>query len=154
MCLIKKASVYFLYLHNLITVQPPHSTRSSSLVTLARPSTPPSLRITVIVPSCMLPVISGINSRLPSVNHALISPVLTHPVLWVALPPSVSLPHHSRHPTPHSFIPLLKPSFYATSSHRSLPFLFMTDSTDFPDCLAILLSISVFYFLVFLFPTF
>ena len=27
------------YLHNLITVQPPRSTRSSSLVTLARPST-------------------------------------------------------------------------------------------------------------------
>ena len=26
------------YLHNLITVQPPRSTRSSSLVTLARPS--------------------------------------------------------------------------------------------------------------------
>ena len=28
----------------------------------------------------MLPLVSGINSRLPSVNHALISPVLTHPV--------------------------------------------------------------------------
>jgi len=34
------------YLHNLIIVQPPRSTRSSSLVTLARPSTWPSLRIT------------------------------------------------------------------------------------------------------------
>ena len=34
------------YLHNLITVQPPRSTRSSSLVTLARPSTSTSLRIT------------------------------------------------------------------------------------------------------------
>jgi len=34
------------YLHNLITVQPPRSPRSSSLVTLARPSTSPSLRIT------------------------------------------------------------------------------------------------------------
>jgi len=33
------------YLHNLITVQPPRSTRSLSLVTLARPSTSPSLRI-------------------------------------------------------------------------------------------------------------
>jgi len=33
------------YLHNLITVQPPRSTRSSSLVTLARPSTSTS-RIT------------------------------------------------------------------------------------------------------------
>jgi len=34
------------YLHNLITVQPPRSTRSSPLVTLARPSTSFSLRIT------------------------------------------------------------------------------------------------------------
>ena len=34
------------YLHNLITVQSPRSTRSSSLVTLARPSTSSSLRIT------------------------------------------------------------------------------------------------------------
>jgi len=34
------------YLHNLISVQPPRSTRSSSLVTLARPPTSPSLRIT------------------------------------------------------------------------------------------------------------
>ena len=33
------------YLHNLITVLPPRSTRSSSLVTLARPSTSSSLRI-------------------------------------------------------------------------------------------------------------
>jgi len=34
------------YLHNLISVQPPCSTRSSSLVTLARPPTSSSLRIT------------------------------------------------------------------------------------------------------------
>ena len=34
------------YLYNLITIQPPHSTRSSSLVTLARPSTSSSLGIT------------------------------------------------------------------------------------------------------------
>ena len=34
------------HLHNLITLQPPRSTRSSSLVTLARPSTSSSLRIT------------------------------------------------------------------------------------------------------------
>jgi len=34
------------YLHNLITFQPPRSTRSSSLVILARPSTSSSLRIT------------------------------------------------------------------------------------------------------------
>ena len=34
---------------------------------------------------------SGINSRLLSVNHALICPILTRPVLWVALPST----HHS-----------------------------------------------------------
>ena len=34
-----------------------------------------------IVPSSMLPLVSGINSRLPSVNHALISPILPHPVV-------------------------------------------------------------------------
>ena len=34
------------YLYNLITVQPPRSTRSSSLVTLARPPTTSSVRIT------------------------------------------------------------------------------------------------------------
>jgi len=34
------------YLHNLIAVQPPRSTQSSFLVTLARPSTSSSLRIT------------------------------------------------------------------------------------------------------------
>jgi len=34
------------YLHNLITVQPPRSTRSSSLVTLPHPSTSSSVRIT------------------------------------------------------------------------------------------------------------
>ena len=31
-------------------------------------------------------LVSGINSKLLSTKHALISPVLTHPVLWVALP--------------------------------------------------------------------
>ena len=37
------------------------------------------------VPSSMLPLVSGINSRLPSFNHALISSILHHPVFWVAL---------------------------------------------------------------------
>jgi len=69
------------YLHNLITVQPPRSTCSSSLVTLARPSTSSSLRITNRCFQYMLPLVSGTNSRLPSVNHALISPILHHPVL-------------------------------------------------------------------------
>ena len=36
----------FIYLHNLVTVQPPRSSRSSSLVTLTRPPTSSSLRLT------------------------------------------------------------------------------------------------------------
>jgi len=86
------------YLHKLITVQPPRSTRSSSLVTLARPSTSSSVRITdrsfqylgvilraepgrpyeqlpICLPSSMLPLVSGTDFRLPSVNHALTSPI-------------------------------------------------------------------------------
>jgi len=59
-----------------------------------------------------------------SVNHALISPILTRPILWVALAPSVLSTHHSYHPSPiHSFIPGLKPSFSANPSNSSLPFL-------------------------------
>ena len=54
--------------------------------------------------------------------------------------------------TPHTIINI---TFSANPSHRSLLFFFFrTDSTDSPDCLPILLSISVFYFLEFLFSTF
>ena len=53
---------------------------------------------------------------------------------------------------PHSFIPGLKPSFSANLSHRSLPFLLPQIPGLFT---AILLSISVLYFLVFFcFPLF
>jgi len=53
----------------------------------------------------------------------------------------------------HSFIPGLKPSFSANPSHRSHLlsfFFFRTDSTDSPDFIPILLSVSVFYFFQFL----
>ena len=65
----------------------------------------------------MLPVVSGINSRLLSVNSALISPIPTHPIPeWHFL--------HSHHPSPHhSFVPGLKPSFSVNRSHSSLPLL-------------------------------
>ena len=59
------------YLHNLISVQPPRSTRSSSVVTLARPSTSSLLRIT---------------DR--SFRYA-------SPCLWNQLPSSVRQPHSS-----------------------------------------------------------
>ena len=41
---------------------------------------------------------------------------------------------------------------YLHSSQFVFLFVFRTDSTDFPDCLPILLSMSVFYSLVFPFP--
>jgi len=59
------------YLHRLISVQPPRSTRSSSLVTLARPPTSSSLRIT---------------DR--SFHYA-------SPCLWNQLPTSLRQPHLS-----------------------------------------------------------
>ena len=59
------------YLHHLISVQPSRSTRSSSLVTLARPSTSSSLRIT---DRCF---------RYAS------------PCLWKELPSSLRQPHSS-----------------------------------------------------------
>jgi len=57
-------------------------------------------------------------------------------------------------PSPrHSLISGLKHFFYVNSFHHGLSFL--TDYVDSPDCLLILLSISVYYFLVFfLFYTF
>ena len=54
---------------------------------------------------------------------------------------------------PHSFIPRLKPSFSANSSHPAFLFFFRTDCPDSPYCLPILLRVSIFYFLVFLFTT-
>ena len=56
--------------------------------------------------------------------------------------------------SPSLFHSRLKPSFYANPSHCSILFIFRTDSTHSPDCLPILLTTSVFYFLVFPFSTF
>jgi len=57
--------------------------------------------------------------------------------------------------TPSLFHSRLKPSFSANPSHRSLPFLLQDWLHGFPaDCLPTLLSIYIFYFLVFLFSTF
>jgi len=71
---------------------------------------------------------------------------------WLATTDSSST-HHSHDPSPpHSFTPRLKPSFSANPSHRIVfPFFFMTDSTDSPDCLPILLSIGLSAFYCFLF---
>ena len=148
-------------LHHPVMLQAgitPCSIRTSSLVKLARPSTSSSLWITDLVPSSMLPLVSGTNSRLPFVNHALISPLLHHPVFCVALPPSVPSTHHFRHPLPlHSSTPGLKLSFSANLSHHSFPFLLPDWLDGFPRLFTdtsqqirfSLFSFSVFHFLVF-----
>ena len=128
-------------LHNLITVQLPRSTRSSSLVTLARPFTAStsSLRIT---------------DR--SFQYA-------SPRLWNQLPASLRKPRTdlSNFASPcsssgtstigsidspisplHSFTPGFP--FLQILPTVAYLFFFRTDSTDSPDCLPILLSISVF----------
>ena len=111
-----------------------------------------------IVPSSMLPLVSGTNFRLPFVNHALISPLLHQSVLSVALPP-VPWTHHFHHPLPlHSFTPGLKLSFSANPSHRSLPFLLPDWLHGFPGLFTdtsehIRFYSIVFYFVVFLFST-
>ena len=64
------------YLHNLISLQPPRSARSSSVVTLSRPPTISSLKIT---------------------DHS-------SPRLWNQLPDSFRQPHHSRLDSPHPLL--------------------------------------------------
>ena len=59
------------YLHNLISVQRSRSIRSSSVVTLARPQTSSSLKVTVIAPFAMLHLVSGISSLYLFVNFIL-----------------------------------------------------------------------------------
>ena len=56
--------------------------------------------------------------------------------------------------TSHSFIPGLKPSFLQILPIVAFLFFFRTGYLDFTDCLLLLLSISVFYFSVFLFSLF
>ena len=56
--------------------------------------------------------------------------------------------------TPHTFTPGLKPSFLQILPTVAFLFIFGTDCMFSPYCLQILLSVSVYYFLVFLFSTF
>ena len=142
------------YLHNLITVQPPRSTRSSSLVTLTGPSTSSSLGITDRSFQYASPHL-GINCEHLYVNHAVISPILTHLIRWVALPPSVPSTHNSHHPSPLTLsFQAWNLTFLQILSTLAFLFFFRTDSTDSPDCLQIILSISVFHLNFFCFYTF
>ena len=94
------------YLHHLISAQPPLSTRSSSLVTLARPPTSSSLRLT---------------DR--SFRYA-------SPCLWNQLPSSLRQPHlstsvsvlpvHASTTSPHSVNSPLSPSITPSFFHSRL----------------------------------
>ena len=76
------------------------------------------------VKTALLYLVSGINCRLLSVNHALISQILNHPILRVAFHLLVQSTHHSHHPSPlHSFIPGLT-LFSVDPSHRRLFFFY------------------------------
>jgi len=92
------------YLHNLITVQPTRSTRSSSLATLARPSTSSSLRIT---------------DR--SFQYA-------SPRLWNQLPVPLRQPRTnlSNSASPSSFSGISSISSIDSLSHHSSPLHFFT----------------------------
>ena len=127
--------------------QPPRSTRSSSLVTFARPSTLSSLRITdrsfqyasprlwnQLPASLRQPRTNLFNSASPSSLSG------TSSISSIDSPLSSSI-----RPSPlHSFTPGLKPFFSANPPIVAYLFSFPTDSMDSPDCLPILLSISVF----------
>ena len=122
---------------NLITVQPPRSIRSSSLVTLGRPSTSTSLHL-LFVSECFTSSLESTPGFAPSTMHS-DSP---GPLSGTSYP--VPSTHHSHQPSPtHSFIPGLKPSF---SANPSFLFFFTTDSSNSPDYLQILLSLSIFTF--------
>jgi len=80
------------YLHHLISVQPPRSTRSSSLVTLARPPTSSSIRIT----DCSFWYASPcLWNQLPSSLH---QPHLSPSVSVLPVHGPTTSPHHSHHP--------------------------------------------------------
>ena len=146
------------YLHNLITVQPPRSTRSSSLVTLARPPTSSSLRITdrsVQYASPRLWNQLPVSLRQPRTN-------LSNFASPSSLSGTSSVPstHHFHHPLPlHSSTPGSKLFFFSANPfHRSLPFLLPDWLHGFPGLFTdtsehIRFYSSLFYFVVFLFST-
>ena len=98
----------------LLCAQPPRSTRSSSLVTLAHPSTSSSLWITDRSFQYASP---GLWNQLPASLHQpwLISPFLTLPIFWMALFPSIPSTHYSHHPSPPDFHSGLKTFLFCKS---------------------------------------
>ena len=121
------------YLHNLISLQPPRSTRSSYVVTLSRP--PPSLPWkSQIAHLDMHHLVFGINFQIHSVSLTI--PVSIHLLIHL----STHLCHHphSRHPSPlHSFTPGSKSTFSTSHFHRRflLPTGLLYDNGTGPDLL-------------------
>ena len=103
------------YLNNLISVQPPRSTRSSSVVTLSRPPTISSLKITdrsfrYASPRLWNPLIHSVG---------LASHVSTH--FLIHLSAHLCYHHHSHHQSLiHSFTPGSKPTFSTNPSNLRL----------------------------------
>jgi len=104
------------YLHNLISLQPPRSTHSSSVVNLSRPPTI-SLKITDHSFRYASP---RLWNQLPdSLHQPLTSLVSIH--LLIRLSSHLSHHPHSHHPSLlHSFIPGSKPTFSTNLSHLRL----------------------------------
>ena len=131
------------YFHNLISLQPPRSTRSSSVVTLSRSPTVSSLKITdrSFRYACITSSLEfGINFKIHSVSLTIL--VSIHPLIHF----STHLCHHphSRHLSLlHSFTPGSKPTISTNLSHRRflLPTGLPHDNGTGPD-----LSQSPFYF--------
>jgi len=100
-----------LYLHHLISVQPPRNTSSSSLVTLALSPTSSSLRITdrLIAPFGMPHLVFGINFLVLSVN------LISAPVPCVSV-----LPVHAHTTSSHSVNSPLSPSITPSLFHSRL----------------------------------
>jgi len=89
----------------------------------------------IIIIIIIIPTPSFTSPPLPSHPHPFRSPplILSHPVLSVALPPSVPSTRHSHHPSPlHSFIPGLNLPFLRILPTIAFLFFFRTDSTDSP----------------------
>jgi len=120
------------YLHHLISVQPTRSTRCSSLVTLARPSTSPSQRV---ADRCFRYASPCLWNQLPgSFRQPCYSPFIS--VLLVHAPSTSS--HSANSPlspsiTPFSFSLVSRPTsftnFCPPFNHR-LPSSLKTGSTD------------------------
>jgi len=110
-------------MNNLISVQPPCSTRSSSVVTLSRQPTISSLKITDRSFRSMHHPVFGINSLIHSVSLA--NHISIH--LLIHLSAHLYYHHHFRHPSLlHSFTPGSKPTFSTNPSHLKTSFTYRT----------------------------